>query len=106
MSQVSSLDEWTQSLVLDKGLGKGVATLQPAIEVAVSDADGDGVWVVSDAFSQVYGDGATPQAAIDDYVNSLADHFLWLIQHEPELAPVSIDELSQLRQRLHVVVTA
>ena len=70
------------------------------VQVQVSDEDGDGVFVVSDAFSSVYGAGPSPDAAIGDYVESLFDHLADLEAQEPVLGPALRQELTTLRRHL------
>ena len=76
---------------------RGVRLLSPTLAVHVSDEDGDGVFVVSDAMSTVYGAGDTPAEAIDEYVDNLFEHFDWLDRHEAELGSGLKRELDTLR---------
>lgn len=62
----------TNGVIID-----GVRFLVQSIRLDISDADGDGIWVVSDGFSTVYGDGDSAGAAVEDYLRCLAEHFLW-----------------------------
>lgn len=58
----------------------------------------DGVDIVSDTFSTVYGVGESPAAAIDDYVRSLFDYFAKLEEREVHLARGLRRELEILRR--------
>lgn len=73
------------------------------ITVDVSDADRDGVYVVSDRFSTVFGSGETPRAAIADYEDQLFLTFEELEDEEASLGGALRKELGSLRQ--HVVRT-
>jgi hypothetical protein len=66
--------------------------------VSVSDADHDGVWVASDNTTSVYGNGDTPDEAVNDYLACLTEQFDWMQRHESELAPTLARELEALRR--------
>lgn len=68
------------------------------IIVDVSDVDGDGIYVVSDRFSTVFGSGETPQAAIADYADQLFVTFEGLTDEEASLGGALRKELDSLRQ--------
>ena len=68
------------------------------MDIIVSDADGDGIYVASDTFSTVYGAGETPDAAIKDYADNLAEQRRDLEAHENELGPALRAELIALRE--------
>ena len=53
----------------------------PILNLHISDADQDGVFVVNDTFSRVYGEGEEPSTAINDYIDSLLARFLDLEEH-------------------------
>ncbi len=70
----------------------------PFLTLRVSDADRDGVFVVTDSFSRVYGEGNDPGMAVGDYLDSLFARFLDLDQHEDILAPGLRRDLTELRR--------
>ncbi len=76
-----------------------VRLLTPILKVLVSDDDGDGVWVVSDRFSTVFGAGEDSEEAVADYVENLFDQFDTLDRDEDMLGPALVEELAILRQR-------
>jgi len=76
----------------------GLRFRPPSLVLSVSDADGDGVYVVTDAFSTVYGEGEDPQMAIRDYLDTLISRFLDLERHESILAPGLRKDLATLRR--------
>lgn len=59
----------------------------PVLTLTVSDEDRDGIFVVTDSFSTVYGEGTTGEAAIEDYVVSLVELFQELEENFAVLAP-------------------
>jgi hypothetical protein len=77
-----------------------VRFLTPGVQLLVSDEDGDGVIVVSDDFSSVYGEGEADAEAMQDYLENLVSQFLYLDEHEDQLAPGLQAELTSLRQRM------
>jgi len=83
------------------GVGFNVAYLL----VLTSDDDGDGTWVASDLYSNVYGAGESQQQAIDDYVSGLIEHFQWLDSRREQLSPGLRAELSELSSRLRHIAT-
>ncbi len=81
----------------------GVRLSSPLLRLEVSDADGDGVLVVTDTFSSVYGAGEDLDLAIRDYLRNLFDHFEDLDRSEDRLGPGLKRELMALRRRLQRV---
>jgi hypothetical protein len=77
-----------------------VRFLAPILQLLVSDEDGDGVIVVSDKISSVYGEGETDTEAVQDYLENLVSQFLYLEDHEDQLAPGLQAELTSLRHHL------
>ena len=70
----------------------------PTLMLHVSDADQDGVFVATDTFSRVYGEGHDPEMAIGDYVESLLARFVDFEDHEDTLAPGLRRELASMRR--------
>lgn len=58
------------------------------LTLTVSDADGDGVWVVTDDRSMVYGDGDTPTRAVADYLQSFSDE-MYSVHYMDDLGPIA-----------------
>lgn len=77
-----------------------VKFLTPGLQLLVSDEDGDGVIVVSDNFSSVYGEGEADAKAAQDYLENLVSQFLYLEDHEDQLAPGLQAELTSLRHHM------
>jgi hypothetical protein len=75
----------------------------PSLALHVSDDDQDGVLVVTDTFSRVYGEGEDEAAAINDYFLNLRSHFLDLEQHEAVLAPGLRRDLAEMRRYINSV---
>jgi hypothetical protein len=64
----------------------------------------DGIqYVVSDAFSDVYGSGDTIDDAVEDYTAELYGHFDELIEREPILARGLRDDLARLRSVIQIL---
>jgi hypothetical protein len=63
----------------------------------------DGVYVVSDGFSTVYGTGSDVQEAVDDYADELYAYFDKLERREAALARGLRDELTTLRRYVQAV---
>ena len=78
----------------------GVHLRSPLLHLWVSDEDRDGVFVVTDQFSTVYGAGSNPDAAISDYLENLFLHFDDLDRGVDRLGPALRDELNILRRHL------
>jgi hypothetical protein len=76
----------------------GQYALQEPIVLEVSDADGDGIYVVSDTFSTIYGAGPSPAEALRDYSSNLFADFEDLQDDEASLGPALREELSSLRR--------
>jgi hypothetical protein len=72
----------------------------PTVLLRVSDADQDGIFVATDTFSRVYGEGTEVHLAIGDYLNSLLARFQDLEAHEETLAPGLRKDLANLRRYL------
>ena len=70
----------------------------PILDLHVADADQDGVFVVTDTFSRIYGEGGEPSTAINDYIDSLLARFLDLEEHEEILAPGLRQDLAKMRR--------
>ena len=70
----------------------------PTLLLHVSDADQDGVFVVTDTFSRVYGEGHDPETAIGDYLESLLARFQDLEESEDILAVGLCRELENMRR--------
>jgi hypothetical protein len=70
----------------------------PSLTLRVSDEDQDGVFVVTDTFSRVYGEGEDDISAIKDYLASLLARFLDLERHEDVLAPGLREDLEDMRR--------
>jgi hypothetical protein len=79
-------------------VGQPIRFRVPSLTLRVSDADQDGVLVVTDTFSRVYGEGVHDIVAINDYFSNLHSHFLWLEQHEDILAPGLQRDLAEMRR--------
>jgi hypothetical protein len=77
-----------------------VRFLAPSLHLLVSDEDGDGIFVVSDEISSVYGEGETDAEAVQDYLENLVSQFLYLEEHESQLAPGLLAELTSLRHHM------
>lgn len=75
------------------------ATKYPII-VEVSDADHDGIYVVTDRFSMVFGSGASPAEAIKDYADLLFTALEELEEDEGSLGIALRQELASLRQHI------
>lgn len=63
-----------------------IRVLAPFLTLRVSDEDLDGIYVVTDTFSSMYGEGESEEEAIGDYLESLFAHFLDLDEHRSMLA--------------------
>jgi hypothetical protein len=72
----------------------------PSVALRVSDADGDGIFVATDSFSTVYGEGDDPTAAIEDYLRTLLERYLDLERDVAILAPGLQRDLATLRQHI------
>lgn len=70
----------------------------PSLTLRVSDEDHDGVFVVTDTFSRVYGEGDNDIAAVKDYLASLLARFLDLERNERVLAPGLQKDLASMRR--------
>jgi hypothetical protein len=77
-----------------------VRFLTPSLQLLVSDEDDDGVIVVSDEISSVYGEGESDAEAVQDYLENLVSQFLYLEDQEAQLAPGLLAELTSLRQHM------
>lgn len=77
-----------------------VKFLAPSLQLLVTDEDGDGIIVVSDEISSVYGEGETDADAVQDYLQNLVSQFLYLEDHESQLAPGLQAELMSLRRHM------
>ncbi len=77
-----------------------VRFLSPSLQLLVSEEDGDGIIVVSDESSSVYGEGQTDADAVQDYLKNLVSQFLYLEDHEDQLAPGLQAELTSLRHHM------
>ena len=80
--------------------GLGVRLRHPRLALHVTDADQDGVFVVTDDFSTVYGEGGDPGTAIGDYLGSLLARFLDLEEQEAILGPGLQSDLAALRRHI------
>lgn len=78
----------------------GVRLRAAFLPIAVSDDDEDGVFVATDSFSTVYGEGETPEEAVADYTEGLFHQFRYLEQHESMLHSDLRQELSAMRRYL------
>jgi hypothetical protein len=78
----------------------GQFTLNGPIAIQVSDADQDGVFVVTDNFSTVFGSGETPAEAKQDYANNLFAFFEELQEKEDALGSGMKQELGALRRQV------
>lgn len=76
----------------------GMYALREPVAVRVSDADRDGIYVVTDEFSSTYGAGDTPSKAIQDYSESLFYEFEDLQENEDALGVALQRELASLRR--------
>lgn len=74
--------------------------INPLIQLTVSDEDRDGIYVVTDSFSTVFGSGDSVDSAIADYVNILFLTFDELDRDESILGPGYQRELRALRGHL------
>jgi predicted RNase H-like HicB family nuclease len=79
----------------------GKFTLNEPIGIQVSDADQDGVFVVTDNFSTVFGSGETPAEAKQNYASNLFAYFDELQEEEDALSLGMKQELKALRR--HVI---
>jgi hypothetical protein len=70
----------------------------PTLTLHVSDADEDGIYVATDTFSHVYGEGETGNEAVGDYLASVLDHLLDLEMNEGNLAPGLQRDLENMRR--------
>lgn len=91
-------DSYTVLMQITLPEGLGLRFRLPFLALTVSDADRDGVYVVTDTFSTVYGEGGDPRMAIGDYLDTLLSRFLDLERHEAILAPGLRKDLSTLRR--------
>lgn len=78
----------------------GVRLRTPLLRVWVNDEDRDGILVVTDGFSTVYGAGETQEAAIEEYLENLFFHFDALDRSEHRLGKALRRELAILRDHL------
>lgn len=90
-----------QSVWVERPTRNGIRLHSPLVRVEVGDADRDGVFIASDAFSTVYGAGDSVDAAIDDYLDALFDHFDALDRQADRLGLGPREELAVLRQHLY-----
>ena len=72
----------------------------PGLQLLVSDEDGDGVIVVSEEISIVYGEGKPDPDAVQDYLQNLVTQFLYLEDHDDRLVPGLQAELISLRHHM------
>lgn len=87
-----------QSVLLTSEDGRYI--LRRPVTLNVSDADQDGIYVVTDDFSTVYGSGNSPAEAIDDYGMNLFTEYDEFEKDE-EILGVSLQrELASLRQHI------
>lgn len=93
-------DQFSQAVWLRSQSQLGIRVIGPLIQLTVSDEDRDGIYVVTDSFSTVFGSGATVDSAIADYVNSLFLTFDELDRDESILGPSYQRELRSLRSHL------
>lgn len=91
---------YQESIWLRPSARHRVRPLVPVLHLEVSDADEDGVFVVSDTFSSVYGADEDADAAIRDYVDNLFNHFDALDRDKATLGAALRTELHALRRRL------
>lgn len=89
-----------ESVWMRQSVRNGVKLRSPLLRLDVSDEDRDGVFVVADSFSTVYGAGDDPDAAINEYLENLFAHFDELDRNELALAPALRQELAAMRVHL------
>lgn len=81
---------------------RGIQFSIPFLTLHASDSDQDGIFVVTDSFSRVYGEGINPRVAIVDYFESLIDRFLYLQEHQVELGQGLRKDLDAMRHYIHL----
>jgi hypothetical protein len=89
-------------VVQDIAAADGRHRLKGPITIQVSDADRDGIFVVTDSISTIYGAGESPRDAVRDYVGNLFDYFVELEEDESALGPGLQRELEALRRHIDV----
>jgi len=72
------------------------------ITLTISDADGDGHWVVSDSVSDMYGEGKDPTHALFDWLRSLDHDYRFLKKEKHRLGPGMVETLKRLEDLLGV----
>lgn len=70
------------------------------LTLTVSDADNDGVWVVTDDRSTEYGAGDTPTRAVADYLQLFSDE-MYSAHYMDDLGPIADSARAQY-ERLRV----
>mgnify|MGYP000194447999 CR=1 FL=1 len=70
------------------------------VTLDVTDEDRDGIFVATDSFSTVFGEGSDPKSATADYLGSLFERYSDLERDEALLAPGLLRDLASLRQHL------
>lgn len=93
-------DQFSQAVWLRSQPRLGIRVINPLIQLTVSDEDRDGIYVVTDSFSTVFGSGDTIDSAIADYVTILFLTFDELDRDESILGPGYQRELRALRGHL------
>lgn len=89
-----------QTITIPARQRNGTPIAAAALNVRISDEDQDGVYVVSDTFSSVYGAGTDRDEAISEYLVNLFEHLDWLERHHGPLGPALAEELTAIQQRL------
>lgn len=88
-----TVTEWRPNLVVETRTEASVTWSAPILEEHV------GYWTIRDGFTGIFGSGATPEAAYEDFQRALREH-LDVLSRQDVLSDDLSAQLAYLRHRL------